>query len=90
MVRGYYPGPLKGEAANEVISKGGCHLKFCQERWNRTIHLFMGAHAEPQDGLGVFVEHEIEYYFRLIRLTQVTTTYRICGYGRLPHEFNGI
>jgi hypothetical protein len=27
---------------------------------------------------------------RLIRLTQVTTTYRIRGYGRLPHEFNGI
>ena len=28
--------------------------------------------------------------YRLIRFTQVTTTYRICGYGRLPHEFNGI
>jgi hypothetical protein len=26
---------------------------------------------------------------RRIRLTQVTTTYRIRGYGRLPHEFNG-
>jgi hypothetical protein len=24
-----------------------------------------------------------------IRLTQVTTTYRIRGYGRLPREFNG-
>ena len=29
------------------------------------------------------------YFNRRIRLTQVTTTYRIRGYGKLPHEFNG-
>ena len=29
------------------------------------------------------------FNYRRIRLTQVTTTYRIRGYGKLPHEFNG-
>jgi hypothetical protein len=41
-----------------------------------------------KEGFDIYLK-PAKYGNRRIRLTQVTTTYRIRGYGSLPQEFNG-
>ncbi len=69
-----------------------CCATFCSNHMSQSV-LLLDALGSSLDGLlnlAYGCSKSRKFIYRRIRLTQVTTTYRIRGYGSLPHEFNGI